>query len=401
MVKISQQENGGYSNTPVLRTDKELGQTAQLRILFDWVGFTFKSELISIYDVMEWFENYLGIDREAFQAGRKNYEGYASSFVFENINIYYEGASNQGIHVDITGQGCRFLDFYFQKLRVQDYKMLTSSYNTKIHSWYDLLELLHLSEDIKFTRLDIACDDLYGYIDIYHVFKKCLAGEFTSKFRSWTPYGKFDTDGNSNGLTLYFGSDDSDLQCTFYEKNKQLKLDYHWTRIELRFKQKRASELVNMILMSDNNQEIGIYVAGVLKNYLTFRVKNEKDSNKRRWKVAPWWDNFLRGIPKLQIASALPDRSIIRSRKWIDNQVSRSFARLYFAYQDINESWLKEVLEDGINKLNQEDLNQIEEFRRLYGKNAQKLLKEDFPINMEQNKKDSEQFETPQKDKTC
>ncbi|HER2159126.1 TPA: replication initiation factor domain-containing protein, partial [Streptococcus pyogenes] len=231
-----------------------------------------------VSEVLDFFENYLGIERKWFKAGRRNYEGYASSLVFENINIYYQGASNQGIHVDITGQGCRYLDYMYEKLRVQDEKFTQSHGKLRVHNWFDMFSLLYNHDVIKFTRLDIACDDLYGYIDIMHVFNKCLKGEMTMKFRSWTPYGKFDSNGKSNGLTLYFGSDDSNIQCTIYEKNKQLKLDYHWTRIELRFKQNYAEAMVKQILNADH-VDIGVHFAGVLKNYITFRVPNEKDSN--------------------------------------------------------------------------------------------------------------------------
>lgn len=384
--------NRGHSNTPVVRTDSISTQRASLRILIDWLGFTFNSDDISVYHVLDFFEGYLGIDRKAFKPGRKNYEGYASSLVFENINIYYEGSSNQGIHVDLTGQACRFLDYYFQKLRVQDQNSLLKDRMWRVHNWNDLLMLLFEDERIKFTRLDIACDDMSGYIDIMHVFQKCLAGEMTMKFRSWTPYGKFDSDGKSNGLTLYFGSDQSDIQCTFYEKNKQLNLDYHWTRIELRFYKKRALEMIKKILFT--NHDIGIHFAGVLKNYLTFRIKNDKDSNKRRWKVAPWWDTFLAGVPRLQIASALPDRSIMRSKKWVSDQVSRTIARLFFAYQDIDDNWMSKILQEGVMKLDQEDLHMIEEFRRLYGKDANKFLEKDFAFDMKKESSGNEDSQT-------
>ncbi|HER2159139.1 TPA: hypothetical protein VJS26_001748, partial [Streptococcus pyogenes] len=83
-------------------------------------------------------------------------------------------------------------------------------------------------------------------------------------------------------------------------------------------------------------------------------------------------------VPRLQIASALPDRSIIKSKKWIDEQVSRTIARLFFAYQDISDDWMTEILQNGAMKLDEEDLRMIEEFRRIYGKDAQKTLAKDF-----------------------
>lgn len=376
-ISMNLDNSPGHSNTRAQCTENEIGVIAPVRILIDWLGITFKSTdstVLDLYHVFDFFENTLGIDRLWFKPGRKNYEGYADSFLFENINIYYNGAENQGIHVDFTGQGCRFLDYQFQKLSVQGFN---------VSNWYSFFDCLVEDERIKFTRLDVALDDFHGYLDVYKMFSKCLSGEITGKWRQWRPGGKFDFNGHTNGLSLYFGSEQSRIEAICYEKNKQLGLDIHWTRFELRFYKPRAEEMIKLILAFPDTS-LGVHVAGVLKNYLCFRDKNENDSNKRRWPVTDWWDRFLYNVPPSRLASALPDRSVQRTKKWITNQVSRGIMKLFFAYQGIKDDWFQEIIQEGLLKLDESDYEQIQEFRRLFNKENTKLLT-DYPIFTQKN----------------
>lgn len=371
MLEKGQNESPGQSNTWAQRTDHhlpsaeraetQLTKHRQVRILLDWLGFSLDTEFWSAELVKKFFEFHAGISLYSWQEGRKNYEGYADSFVFENINIYYNGAENQGIHVDITGQGCRYIETQFQKLGVHEY------------NWFKFITDLQAA-DAGFTRVDIACDDFHGFFNVPQLLQKCLAGEVTSKFKSWRPDGNWSMDGKPNGITLYFGSAVSRINVVFYEKHKQLGISQEWTRTEIRFKKDRAEEFIKLFTFQNHEEgqayDIGVIFASILKDYITFRERSETDSNKRRWVVSPFWDEFLEGIEKLRLASALPDRSIQKTRFWIDKQVSKSFAKMFFAYQDIPqfENWLREILEDGLTKLTDQDLAIINEFRRLYKK---------------------------------
>lgn len=352
-------ESRGLSNTPAERTGSLTNKLPNLRILLDWLGFTVLDEEVSVINVLEIFEDYLGIQKEAWSPGRRNYEGYQDSFVFENINIYFNGSQNQGIHCDITGQGCRFIEILFQKLGVQEY------------NWYNFIRKLRVHDEVKFTRIDIACDDFFGYFTAEQLLEKLLKGEVKSKFKNWHPDGRYDFNGKiKNGLTLYFGSPQSRLQATIYEKNKQLGLDYFWTRTELRFQHQRAEDIANAIIYNcnpnqDNTQDVGIVFAGVLKEYLTFLEPSETDSNKRRWKTSPFWENFLSGIKPIRFASCLPDRDITKIHNWWERQISKSLTMLTYAYHDNNPDWLRELFELGRSKLTEEDKRIIADYRRL------------------------------------
>lgn len=359
-------KSGGLSNTPAQHTDR----TGKQKVLLDWVGFTFLSEEFSIGAALEVFEKLLGIPIEAWNNGRRHYEGYANSKNFENINIYYEGASDQGIHVDITGQGCRFIEVLFQKLRIPILASKSVVREVEDMDWNLFLSYID-SMDTKFTRIDVALDDFSETFTVPYIFQKLLKGEVRMKFKSWSPDGYFGADGQAKaGMTLYFGSDVSRIQVVMYEKAKQLgRSDEKWTRTEIRFKHERANEFIKLFLAQNETEnffEMGVIAAAILKDYITFLDTNPKDSNKWRWKVSPFWEDFLKGIKPLKLASALPDRSILKTRQWIDKSISKSFATLFFAYQGINDQWLREVFDEGKKKLTIRELQMIEEFRRTF-----------------------------------
>lgn len=351
-------DSRGPSNTPAERTGFQLAPYRELRILIDWLGFTFTDENYSVINVLEVFEYYLGIPQNVWQPGRKFYEGYANSFVFENINIYYDGDKTQGIHCDITGQGCRFIELIYQKLRVQD-------------GWFYFMKNLRVHENVKFTRIDIACDDFFGFFTLDMIYDKLMKGEAKSKFKSWYPDGRFNFKGeNTSGLTLNFGSKESRFQCQMYEKSKQLGLDYFWNRIELRYKHQRAEDIVKAIMQhcnpeNDKTEDIGLIFASSLKDYLTFLEPSETDSNKRRWKVSPFWKDFLDGVEPRSFASALPDRDIAKIHIWWERQISKSLAILTLAYHDNNPDFMEKMFKDGVSKLTKEDMRIIEDYRRM------------------------------------
>lgn len=383
--------SGGSSNTPAQRTDK----SGKIRCLLDWLGFTFlppedfdkptpSKGYTYLDEVLRFFYDTLQIDFTAWVPGRKNYEGYANSLTFENINIYFDGAVHQGFHVDITGQGCRYVELIYQKLRVQ--------HSDKQMYWYDFI--LKLKElNVKFTRVDIAIDDFAEHFSVSYIFSKLLNGEITSKFKSWSPDGNFAMDGQAKGgMSIYFGSNQSRFQVLMYEKALQLGLnDTSWTRTEMRFKHERAVEFIDIILANFTTYkqfDIGVLAGGILKDYITFRDPNPNDSNKRRWKVSPFWTQFLEGVEPLRLTSALPDRSVLRMASWFKSQVSKSFVIMHLAFRGINDDWEDNMIKAGIKKLTPRDIEIAMEYRRLFDTDA--ILKIDSAIDIK-----SEQEKSP------
>lgn len=374
----NENDSRGPSNTPAERTDRKNAY----RVLLDWVGMTFFSSLGAVLEV---FETTLSIGVDEWRPGRKNYEGYAESYQYENINIYYGGLDTQGIHVDITGQGCRKIDELLSLLRVQNPE-------NGCCYWYELLKVFR-TNGAKFTRIDTAIDDFSETFTVPYIFMKLLKGEVTSRFRGWQPYGNFDMDGDpKEGLTIYWGSEESRLQAVMYEKGKQLGLEnFKWTRTELKFRHERAENFVDTVLMQYDNDvqmDLGYICGGILRNMIQFRDKpDNNDQNKRRWPVSPFWDEFLGNVEPLKIAASMPDRSIERMKHWMNGQVSKTVAILYHAFLNLDHSWLKEILENGQKKLTPADIELINKFRQAY--EQENVIKLDVPNVYDMNKKNT------------
>lgn len=331
----------------------------KIRTLLDWIGFTLPIEFWTLEMALEYFEYFFDISAGEWQEGRKNYlKRYEESLVYENINIYYFDRKEQGIHIDITGQGCRYLELQMSKKDPQRF------------NWYNFLNDM-TNGSANFTRVDVAMDDLEGILNIYSMFISLMSGHCVSKFHSWHPDGNFNFKGEApTGLSLYFGSKESRLQMLIYEKGKQLELDTIWNRVEMRFKKERANEIVDRLLEVNKDADkqyisIGVLVAGILKEYLSFKIPGN-DKKRHRWQDAPWWAEFLEGIEPKKLASSLPDRNVQSIHKWLEGQVSKSLAILYFAYQDIDNDWLRGLVEKGMGRLNNKDRQIVEEFRRYH-----------------------------------
>lgn len=279
----------------------------------DWFSCTF-------FNVTKWQEIaaafFLNIDN--FECSDGGINGYRKKAIFEHIHIYYEGhAESMGIFINLSGQGCRQLEEVLEELSM---------------TWQDFFKYVR-GYDINITRLDIAVDDFKGYFKIKQLEKCIRSGCVVSRFRKARNFEEIRLDdGETEGQTIYFGKDE--VMIRFYDKyqerlakNIMLKENItFWQRTELQLRGDRAVAAIDIII--HNNHDLGDFVKGVLNKYLAFKVKGN-DKKKARWKNTRWWDSFLNGVGKISLSMQAPDKSVIRTKHWIDNQVVGSFAMLY------------------------------------------------------------------------
>ena len=149
--------------------------------LFDWLSFTVPVRNfndLTVRSVCSFLKE-LGFDFN-FDIREKGAYGYTNSLSYANaINVLYNDleslvtnseerlkqALDMGIHVEMTGQGCR----YFEGLENND--------------WIEFFNLLR-SLGAKFKRLDIALDDYKKMIKFSTVKEKIRSGEVVSASRS-------------------------------------------------------------------------------------------------------------------------------------------------------------------------------------------------------------------------
>lgn len=336
-----------YSNTGAQNTDANT-----LRACVDWVQGTFQK--ISSHDeVIE----ILQLEKNQFVEMETGMLGYKRQLRFGNIVILSEGRENMGVHLIMSGQGCR----EYEELRPGN--------------WFNLFrDILRLG---KFTRIDLAIDDFAGYFTVRKLSRKLKEGLCRSKFKSAKRIENIIIeDGQTKGETLYFGSGSSRIKIRFYDKlqeriaaGKEIEKDIkHWVRSEIQARDERANILATFILAGE---PIGDIAAGILKNYVAF-LDRGSCSNKARWPFAKWWDKFLGDVEKIRLTEVAPDRTVEKARAWIDHQVRKTLGMLFLAY-DSDLHWLIDVLNSGMDDLTEKEMKIIERYKEAL-KNKSLLL---------------------------
>lgn len=329
-----------YGNTGVL-------DTKGLKSLIDWCDFTlpvsFGWEDIEVeeVEVMEGFpsrfsyplqkvKELLGIPSGDWLQMPRGGRYYKSKLQCGHISIYYDGAAGMGIHVSMSGQGCREYEGRFGDV------------------WEELLAKVFLAGG-HFPRLDGAIDDFSGSFTVEQIEGKVKMRELKSLFkksRGITDYDLSTEPGKGEGKTQYFGSSASDTQIRIYDKGAEQGVNYSWVRTELECRNEKADELARHIIAGN---WLGRIISGVLKNYVNFLERSE-DSNKGRWPVCSWWDKFLGDVEKLRLSVQKAVQTIKKKIEWLKKSVATSFALVNVHYdnknRDFNE-FVCELLEGG------------------------------------------------------
>jgi len=298
-------------------------ENTSLASLIDWCAFTLKDS-----DSLEKVLSVIGIPYQDFIEMPKGGLGYKRQLRNGNIAIFEDGAEGMGIHIEMSGKGCREFDSF-------------------TGNWRGLFRRVHALSG-HFSRLDVAIDDRLGMFSLEEVQEKMKRREVRSRFkkgRSTESYEFSDTPGK-DGKTLYFGSGKSDIQIRIYDKAAEQGLDGVWLRTELECRNVRADILAQHLSVSD---ELGAIAAGVLKNYLAF-IEPGTDSNKSRWAVSSWWSDFLGAVERVKLSIRKIERTIDQVKEWTKKQVAPSLA-LLFKFFEGDFQFFDELISDGERRL--------------------------------------------------
>lgn len=308
--------------------------------LVDWFQLTLKIEE-GFQKLLDFFSCLDG----AFFIPVNGQYGYKQCVWCNGIFIFFDGHEDMGIHLQLTGQGCRYLE------------------TMDNFSWVEFFNYVHNLGNYNITRLDIALDDFVKHFTLEQVVKKIKRAEIQSRFKKCRRIETIDLQtGDSEGNTLYFGQPTSRVQIRFYEKNHERRakgyehnIDF-WNRYELQLRKERAKAMFDIILCKNDNR-FANEVKGVLKHYIRF-LNRGKDSNKSRWDTWGKWDKFIGSVETIKLTVSEVEKDLMDSHNWVSDSVSATIAMLDYAgldinyYKDIGYSKLKEKHLMMINKYN-------------------------------------------------
>ncbi|GFE57220.1 replication initiation factor domain-containing protein [Geobacter sp. AOG1] len=278
------------SSEPLNRGAQNTQPKPSMEVLIDWLSFTLPDQ--KALDEVLSLNGFSILERVKYQWGKF---GYKAQRRCGNAVILSDGMSGMGIHVEMTGQACR-------------------EFEMKSGQWHKLISKIFIVGG-HFTRLDFAIDDREGHFSIAEAQDKMQRREVRSRFKKGqeTTSYNFSDAREKDGKTLYFGSPKSAVQIRIYDKAVEQNVGGVWIRTEIQCRHERANTLANYILESDN---IGSIISNVLKSYLNF-IEPATDSNKARWPVSSWWNEFLGTVERLKLKFIDVRQSVMKVPEWL------------------------------------------------------------------------------------
>ena len=203
------------------------------QVLVDWLTFSVKKD-----DPGEVIRDYLGLDPALFQDAGYSLLGYNKVLRFSDICVCYEPRQNDyfknmGVCVSMSGNGCRTFETMSKLGREKP--------GEESVAFPALFQRLTADETANVSRIDIACDDREGYLDMERIIDKTRSNGINSRLKKRRIYDGFDGT-QKDGSTVYIGAPSSDFRIRIYDKALEQGVDGHWIRVELVMRSVNAKE---------------------------------------------------------------------------------------------------------------------------------------------------------------
>lgn len=271
---------------------------------------------------------------------RGGIKGYSSMMCFDDIRILEGGlsTSNEGsFQILMAGQGCRNFEKFLE---------------AREETWFDFFERV-LEYNVNFPRIDLAIDDRKTYFKIPKLIQLAKNGFAVSKLRSGERHDAFKLkDGEHRGATLNFGSRSSEFFMAFYEKNYERAEAFEsedigesWNRYELRFRQKRAVNLVHELV---KRKEVFSIAMEILNEYLKF-VKRPVGCKETRTRDLPLWEPwawFMQDVKKLNLYMKPEAKNYFSMLNWIRVSVAPTLLILKTVDDILGTNELESLIEN-------------------------------------------------------
>lgn len=281
-------------------------------ILLDWIEFTCLEDCEELtLENKKKIESW-GFDLQKFKSLEKGLLGYKKRLWHNYTQILYHGNANMKTHIILSGKGVR-------------------SYELKKPA-EDLIKML-TQDDVSFTRIDLAMDIKDGSIKFNELLQYLNKNYIVTRFKRY----KYIVEKEINefeqpvlGESIYFGSRASNIYVRIYDKAKQLEQSGDWIRIEICYKNDHANALALYLAneLTKDKKTAGQLFSETLSNYIRFVEPSGTDSNKRRWKTAPFWKHILTSSQRLKLSFKGVEVDPDKAEQWITFQVAPTLAFL-------------------------------------------------------------------------
>lgn len=322
------------------------------QVLIDWLTFSVK-----VQDPDKVIQTYLGMDPSLFQDTGYSLMGYNKVKRFSDILVCSDGREDDyfkdmGVCVSMSGNGCRTFET-MSKLTLD----LKDRQGTSSVAFPALFQLLVSDTDANVSRIDIACDDRAGYLDMDAILTKTQTNEVNSRMIKRSTVISFDGT-QRNGATVYIGAPSSSFRVRIYDKALEQGEPGHWVRVELVMRSKNANAFVEQMTAFEN---VGKLAAQVINDKFSFIERD--DSNITRCSVCSWWKDFVDELEAVRlVAREVIQHTVEQIGSWVEAQVGPSLAILF---QTMGWSYLFELAKDSVERLSAKQISLVTDYNSL------------------------------------
>jgi len=240
----------------------------------------------------------------------------------------HEAAQRQGILIDLPSAACA---------------MLKNPHAT----------LQHARDHGHPTRVDFAADDHHNRLRLDTLMQAYRTGAAVTRWRTMDVYVRYtraadDEPAQRAGWSLYFGSRKGASCLRIYDKAAETNAPGPWVRCELECKDEYATAMTTEVLTHGT-----FSVLEQIANKIRFTIPNDRDTNRRRWPIAPWWLEFLDSIePGRSILPSTdpPSTSIENLKAHVARTAAPAMAAALLAEGGDTE-WLHAIIKQGAHRV--------------------------------------------------
>jgi DNA relaxase NicK len=297
------------------------------------------------------------MDPALFQDTGYSLMGYSKVMRFSDILVCSEGREDDyfkdmGVCVSMSGNGCRTFET-MSKLTLE----LKDKQGTQSVAFPALFQLLASDADANVSRIDIACDDRAGHLNVDDVLNKVQANELNSRMTTRSTVISFNGQERS-GATAYLGAPSSSFRVRIYDKALEQGEPGHWVRVELVMRSKNANAFVEQMTTSEN---VGKLAAQVINDKFSFIDRD--DSNITRCTVCPWWQSFVDELESVRlVAREVIQHTVEQIGSWVEAQVGPSLAILF---QTMGWPYIFELAKDSARRLSDKQISLVTDYNSL------------------------------------
>jgi hypothetical protein len=390
------------------RSERGRSNTPSTQPLFNTCIDYFKMRFDASYeDRPSFFEKLLKVllvDPSFFHEG-PGINGYMKKLdMGVGLSLWYGGTitkNNLGQSttvLEMKGSACRdYEEHVFSDAQYKD--EFAKREDVLRQAWIELIDAC-LDLGGHCTRIDLPTDDMSGTLTSDEIKDKITKREYTTFIRrldvtdaSDIPLeegGNVEGDlvgiattkmSKLSGYSATFGGRDTTQLCIYDKKaEQQMKGNFvsckSWIRFEVRYYHKNAERelprLYEALLASNESS----HIAGALAATIQFKEPNEKDENHRH-EAKGWgkWSAFLAGVQANEPFAALePTLSIGTNAAWLVKEAAKVMVRIVSATGCSVDQLFKILVVEGVNRLDNKDLQAINQFRRAADKEPYRNL---------------------------